>query len=65
MTYKFYDEEGNELEIYKNYTKNNFFLDLNGQIIQLDDYDIEDLISVLNKLINNKSNILWNHSLNN
>ena len=55
MTYKFYDENGNSLELIKNYQDETIVIELDGeshQSIHLTKNDVEDLIFVLNKLTN-------------
>jgi hypothetical protein len=65
MTYKFYDHDGNSLEVYKNYQNETIVIELEElNRIELDYNDIEDLIFTLNKLTNNQ-NFLWKTLSNN
>jgi hypothetical protein len=67
MTYKFYDQMGSEMEVFKNYEKEKITIYLQGdgiQSIDLDLEDVEDLIFVLEKLTN-KNTITWKTLSNN
>jgi len=52
MTYKFYDDEGNEMEIFNKYHKQKITIDLGRDWINIDLEDVDDLISVLQTLKN-------------
>ena len=65
MTYKFYDESGNSLEVYKNYQNETIVIELDElNSIEINNDDIQDLIFALNKLTNNQT-ILWKTLSNN
>jgi hypothetical protein len=52
MTYKFYDDQGNEMEIFNKYHIQKITIDLGRDFINLDFEDIDDLITILQTLKN-------------
>jgi hypothetical protein len=58
MTYKIYGECG-EMEIYYHHQKEKTIIEINDEFIELNEFDIQDLIEVLNKFKNKESK--WIH----
>lgn len=65
MTYKFYDENGNSLELYKKNQEKKIVIELDElNTFELNEDEIEDLIFALNKLTNKKT-FVWKALSNN